>query len=103
MQKHYDPFENVVQVMQEAMNVGKIDSRMFEILKNPQREVKVYLPLEMDDGSIKVFKGYRVQHSNIRGPFKGGIRYHQNVSLNEVKALATWIPYLHWKICMASK
>ena len=91
MQKHYDPFENVVQVMQEAMNVGKIDSRMFEILKNPQREVKVYLPLEMDDGSIKVFKGYRVQHSNIRGPFKGGIRYHQNVSLNEVKALATWM------------
>ena len=91
MQKHYDPFENVVQVMQEAMNVGKIDSRMFEILKNPQREVKVYLPLEMDDGTIQVFKGYRIQHSNIRGPFKGGIRFHQDVCLNEVKALATWM------------
>ena len=45
----------------------------------------------MDDGSVKVFEGYRVQHSNIRGPFKGGIRYHQNCDLNEVKALATWM------------
>lgn len=64
---------------------------MFEILKNPQRETKVYLPVEMDDGTVKVFEGYRVQHSNIRGPFKGGIRYHQNCDLNEVKALATWM------------
>ena len=77
--------------MTKAMEVGKIDQSMFEILKNPQRETKVYLPVEMDDGSVKVFEGYRVQHSNIRGPFKGGIRYHQNCDLNEVKALATWM------------
>lgn len=91
MSKVYDPFENVVSVMESAMKVGRIDQRMFELLKNPQREVKVYLPLEMDDGSVKVFEGYRVQHSNILGPFKGGIRYHQDVTLNEVKALSAWM------------
>lgn len=89
--KVYDPFENVQTVMKKAVEIGKIDKTMFEILKNPQRETKVYLPIEMDDGNIKVFEGYRVQHSNIRGPFKGGIRYHQNCDLNEVKALATWM------------
>jgi glutamate dehydrogenase (NAD(P)+) len=64
---------------------------MFDIIKNPQRETKVYLPVEMDDGTVQVFEGYRVQHSNIRGPFKGGIRFHQDCNLNEVKALATWM------------
>lgn len=91
MSSEYNPYKNVVDAMEEAMEIGKIDKHMFEIIKNPQREIKVYLPVEMDDGSVKVFEGYRVQHSNIRGPFKGGIRYHQNVTLNEVKALATWM------------
>ncbi len=91
MEKQYDPFENVRTVMDEAAEVGRIDTRMFDILKNPQREMKVYLPVEMDDGTVRVFEGWRVQHSNIRGPYKGGIRYHQNVCLNEVKALATWM------------
>ena len=91
MAAKYDPFENVVSVMEQAMKVGKIDDSMFEIIKNPQRETKVYLPVEMDDGTIKVFEGYRVQHSNIRGPFKGGIRFHQDCTLSEVKALATWM------------
>ncbi len=87
----YDPYTNVIDTMTKAMEVGHIDQSMFEILKNPQRETKVYLPVEMDDGTVRVFEGYRVQHSNIRGPFKGGIRYHQNCDLNEVKALATWM------------
>ncbi|SFS05084.1 Glu/Leu/Phe/Val family dehydrogenase [Anaeromicropila populeti] len=91
MEKRYDPYENVISVMDKAMEIGRIDKYMFEILKNPQRETKVYLPVEMDDGTVKVFEGYRVQHSNIRGPFKGGIRYHQECDLNEVKALATWM------------
>ncbi len=91
MEKLYDPYDNVVAVMEEAMEVGNINKRMFDIIKNPQRETKVYLPVEMDDGTVKVFEGYRVQHSNIRGPFKGGIRFHQDVTLNEVKALATWM------------
>lgn len=91
MAQKYDPYENVISTMEKAMKIGNIDDSMFEILKNPQRETKVYLPIEMDDGTIKVFEGYRVQHSNIRGPFKGGIRFHQNCDLNEVKALATWM------------
>ncbi|MCR5217560.1 Glu/Leu/Phe/Val dehydrogenase [Treponema sp.] len=87
----YDPYENVVRVMEKAMDAGHINKQMFEIIKNPQRETKVYLPVEMDDGSVKVFEGWRVQHSNIRGPFKGGIRFHQNTNLSEVKALAAWM------------
>jgi glutamate dehydrogenase (NAD(P)+) len=77
--------------MKQAMTLGNIDDTMFEIINNPQLETKVYLPVEMDDGSIKVFEGWRIQHSNIRGPFKGGVRFHQDVNLNEVKALATWM------------
>ena len=91
MSHTYDPYTNVIDTMTKAMEIGHINQSMFEILKNPQRETKVYLPVEMDDGSVKVFEGYRVQHSNIRGPFKGGIRYHQDCNLNEVKALATWM------------
>jgi len=91
MLKKYDPYENVVEVLGEAMELGDINKHMFEIIKNPQRSLTVYLPVEMDDGSIQVFEGYRVQHSNIRGPFKGGIRYHQDCNINEVKALATWM------------
>ena len=91
MPRSYNPYTNVIDTMTKAMELGHIDQSMFEILKNPQRETKVYLPVEMDDGTVKVFEGYRVQHSNIRGPFKGGIRYHQNCDLDEVKALATWM------------
>lgn len=91
MEHKYDPYENVVTVLEQAMDTGNIDRSMLEIIKNPQRAMIVYLPVEMDDGSIRVFEGYRVQHSNIRGPFKGGIRYHQDCDLNEVKALATWM------------
>lgn len=91
MSEFYDPYSNVVDVMTEAMEIGGMNQYMFDIIKNPQRETKVYLPVEMDDGTVQVFEGYRVQHSNIRGPFKGGIRFHQDCNLNEVKALATWM------------
>ncbi len=91
MSHSYNPYTNVIDTMTQAMELGHIDQSMFEILKNPQRETKVYLPVEMDDGTVKVFEGYRVQHSNIRGPFKGGIRYHQDCDLDEVKALAIWM------------
>ncbi len=87
----YNPYENVLKVMDEAVERGGLSTDMYEMIRNPQRELKVYLPVKMDDGTIKVFEGYRVQHSNIRGPFKGGIRFHQNTDLNEVKALATWM------------
>jgi len=92
MMKHtYDPYENVLSVMDKAMEFGHIDTAMYGIIRSPQRETKVYLPVEMDNGTIQIFEGYRVQHSNIRGPFKGGIRFHQDCDLNEIKALATWM------------
>ncbi len=91
VKKTYDPYQNVVDVMEQAMEIGHINRDTFEIIKNPQRETKVYLPVEMDDGHVEVFEGYRVQHSNIRGPFKGGIRFHPNCDLNEVKALSMWM------------
>jgi len=62
-----------------------------EILKHPNRVTEVSLPVVMDDGHLKIFTGYRVQHSNIRGPYKGGIRFHPQVDLNEVKSLAFWM------------
>lgn len=64
-----------------------------EILKIPQRVLEVAVPVRMDDGSTRVFQGYRVQHNNIRGPFKGGIRFHPQVDLNEVKALSFWMTF----------
>ena len=63
----------------------------YETIRFPERELSVYIPVEMDDGSIKVFQGYRVQHSSVRGPCKGGIRFHPDTDLTEVKALAGWM------------
>lgn len=62
-----------------------------EILKNPKRVIEVSIPVEMSNGKLKVFTGYRVQYNDIRGPFKGGLRYHPQVDLNEVRALAFWM------------
>ena len=66
---------------------------MRRVLREPRRELTVHFPVKMDDGSVKVFTGYRVQHNLGRGPAKGGIRYHQDVSLDEVKALAMWMTW----------
>ncbi len=63
------------------------------VLREPRRELTVHFPVKMDDGSVQVFTGYRVQHNLGRGPAKGGIRYHQNVTLDEVKALAMWMTW----------
>jgi len=63
------------------------------VLREPKRELTVHFPVKMDDGSVRVFTGYRVQHNLSRGPAKGGIRYHQDVSLDEVKALAMWMTW----------
>jgi glutamate dehydrogenase (NAD(P)+) len=70
-----------------------LDSGMRKVLREPRREFTVHFPVHMDDGSVEVFTGYRVQHNLGRGPAKGGIRYHQDVSLDEVKALAMWMTW----------
>lgn len=93
MSSKYNPYENMLTVMEKAATLLKLEKRDYEALKYPERELRVSIPVEMDDGSVKVFEGYRVQHSSSRGPCKGGIRYHQNVDLDEVKALAAWMSF----------
>jgi glutamate dehydrogenase (NAD(P)+) len=70
-----------------------LDPAMRRVLREPRRELIVHFPVKMDDGSVNVYTGYRVQHNLGRGPAKGGIRYHQDVSLDEVKALAMWMTW----------
>ncbi len=89
----YDPYQNVLQVLDTAGKMLGYAPSEYETLKHPERELKVSVPVEMDDGTVRVFEGYRVQHSTVRGPAKGGIRYHQNVDINEVKALAAWMTF----------
>src|SRR5919109_511016 len=70
-----------------------LDPGLRQVLREPRRELTVHFPVKMDDGNVQVFTGYRVQHNLGRGPAKGGIRYHQDVSLDEVKALAMWMTW----------
>lgn len=89
----YNPYENVLSVMDRAAELLGYEQSDYDMLKYPERELKVSIPVEMDDGTVKVFEGYRVQHSTSRGPAKGGIRYHQDVNMDEVKALAAWMTF----------
>lgn len=84
-------FENALARLDKAMKYAKIDPEALERLKHPKAIKQVSIPLRMDDGSLKIFTGYRVQHNDTRGPAKGGIRYHPNVTLDEVKALSFWM------------
>src|SRR3979411_3093226 len=77
----------------------KLDPGLRQILRTPKRILEVSLPTKMDNGQVKVLTGYRVQHNVARGPGKGGIRYHPNVTLDEVKALAAWMT---WKCAVVN-
>jgi glutamate dehydrogenase (NAD(P)+) len=76
-----------------------VDEGILEKLRHTKREMIVHFPVKMDDGKLKIFTGYRVQHTDIRGPFKGGIRYHPDVDLDEIKALAMW---MSWKAAVVN-
>lgn len=91
MPNGYNPYDNMLEVLESAAKMIDLHENDYVAIKYPERELKVSIPVEMDDGSIKVFEGYRVQHSSSRGPCKGGIRYHQDVDIDEVKALAAWM------------
>ncbi len=93
MSPKYNPYENMLSVVSNAADILGYVPSDYEAIKYPERELKVAVPVRMDDGSVRVFEGFRVQHSTSRGPAKGGIRYHQNVDLDEVKALAAWITF----------
>jgi glutamate dehydrogenase (NAD(P)+) len=89
----YNPYDNVIAIIRDASTkLGLSENEYIEFMY-PERELKVSVPVRMDDGSVKVFEGYRVQHSSLRGPCKGGIRYHQDTDENEVKALAAWMTF----------
>ncbi len=88
MDKNYNPHEEIIKIIDRAAALLGLEEKDYIQLKYPERELKVSVPVRMDDGSIQVFEGYRVQHSGIRGPYKGGIRYHQKVDMDEIKALA---------------
>lgn len=91
--KAYNPYENMIAVLEEAAGKLGLKPEEYETLKYPERELTVSIPVKMDDGTLKVFEGYRVQHNSARGPYKGGIRYHQNANPDEVKALAAWMSF----------
>ena len=82
-------YENTLKNMNKAAKVMKLDPEVLAVLSQPEKTLAVSLPVRMDDGSLRVFEGWRVQHSDARGPFKGGIRYAPEVNMDEVKALAT--------------
>ncbi len=83
-----NPFDNALKQLQKAADLMKLDKEILEILKKPKNVLEEKIKVEMDDGSTKEFEAYRVQYNDARGPFKGGIRFHPEADLNEVKALA---------------
>ena len=98
-QKELNPLLNAERQFDEAAARLNLPDGIREIIKRPRRATIVSLPIQMDDGTLKVFTGYRVQHSIVRGPAKGGIRYHPDVTLDEVGALAAWMT---WKCAVVN-
>jgi glutamate dehydrogenase (NAD(P)+) len=90
---HISPWEVAQHQFDLAADRLNLDPGLRRVLRQPRRELTVHFPVKMDDGSVQVFTGYRVQHNLGRGPAKGGIRYHQDVDLDEVKALAMWMTW----------
>ncbi len=93
MKEDLNPYRISQLQFDQAAHYLKLDPGLAQVLRTPKRQMVVSVPTKMDDGSVKVFEGYRVQHNIARGPAKGGIRYHPNVSLDEVKALAAWMTW----------
>ncbi|HEX5834262.1 MAG TPA: Glu/Leu/Phe/Val dehydrogenase [Pyrinomonadaceae bacterium] len=92
-QEELNPFEIAKQQFNRAADYLDLDASLRHVLENAKRQLIVSIPVKMDGGDVQVFEGYRVQHNIARGPAKGGIRYHPNVTLDEVKALASWMTW----------
>lgn len=93
MKTQYNPYDNVLKVVDQAAALLGYSQNEYATLKYPERELKVSMPVVMDDGSVRIFEGFRVQHSTARGPAKGGVRFHPAVNHDEVKALAAWMTF----------
>jgi glutamate dehydrogenase (NAD(P)+) len=94
-----DPFESMMARFEAAAKLLDLHQGVYTYLKTPQKQIIVAIPIQMDDGRIEVFEGYRVIHNDVRGPSKGGIRYGPDVTLSEVKALAAWMT---WKCAVVN-
>ena len=86
-----NPYENAMMQLKRATAVQAFPEGFISQISVPNREVRISIPVKMDNGTMRVFEGYRVEHNNARGPYKGGIRYHHDTDINEVKALAFWM------------
>ncbi len=93
-----NPFEVALKQLDEAAKIIKLDKGLHQVLAHPKRVLTVSLPVKMDSGEVRVFTGFRSQHNDARGPYKGGIRYHPQVTIDEVKALSMWMT---WKCAVA--
>jgi glutamate dehydrogenase len=94
-----NPYEMALEQLNKCARILNLDPNLHEMLKYPKRILTVFVPVRMDDGSVKVFKGFRSQHNDALGPFKGGIRYHPKVSIEEVMALSIWMT---WKCSVSN-
>ncbi|KAA0208067.1 MAG: Glu/Leu/Phe/Val dehydrogenase [Ignavibacteriaceae bacterium] len=94
-----NPFESMLIRFDQAAQIYNLDKGLYNYLKHPVKQVIVSIPVQMDNGNLEVFEGYRVIHDNILGPSKGGIRYAPDVDIEEVKALASWMT---WKCAIAN-
>ena len=93
LEEELNPFKIAKQQFDRAADYLELDVSMRRVLKNAKRQLVVSIPVKMDNGEVQVFEGYRVQHNIARGPAKGGIRFHPQVTLDEVKALASWMTW----------
>ena len=99
MPKKTNTYENVIKQFNQASDLMRLDPDVRKILSKPTNEIIVNFPVKMSDGRIEMFTGYRIQHNNVLGPFKGGLRFHPAVDVDEVRALATWMT---WKSAIAN-
>ena len=86
-------YDNVTRQFNKAADIMRLDVNIRKILAVTMNEIVVHFPVRMDDGRVEIFTGYRVQHNNAQGPFKGGLRFHPDVDIDEIRALATWMTW----------
>lgn len=94
-----NPFEDMMSRFDRAAELLDLEPGLYKILRSAEKEITLSVPIMMDNGELEVFTGYRVLHNTSRGPAKGGIRFDENVNLDEVKALAAWMT---WKCAVVS-
>ena len=79
-----NPFQNAMTQLDKVFKINNFDDELLARLRQPDRDIRISIPVKMDDGSLKIFEGYRVEYNNTIGPYKGGIRYHPDTEINEV-------------------